>query len=67
VAGAGVREGGRACGGFKERKGPGRWRGQEGWGDQGLWIKPIGVSAKSVPGLGDSEGRHVLSSLLILN
>lgn len=58
--GAGVRVGGGVCGGFKERKGPGRWRGQ------GLGIKLIGVSAKSVTGFGDSKGRHILSSLLIL-
>lgn len=63
---AGVRELGRMWEGFKERKGPGRWRGQEGSGDQGLGIKLIGVSAKSVIGFGDSKGRHVFSSLLIL-
>lgn len=41
-------------------------RGQEAWGGHGLGIKLIGVSAKSVTGFGDSKGRHVLSSLLIL-
>lgn len=58
--GAGVRVGGGLCGGFKERKEPGRWRGQ------GPGIKLIGVSAKSVTGFGDWKGRHILSSLLIL-
>lgn len=55
----GVRELGRMWERLKERKGPGRWRGQEGSGGQGLGIKLIGVSAKSVIGFGDSKGRHV--------